>query len=189
LEFCVLKAAALLLFCSSLWAQQISIQLDPAKSEIHWTLAGNVHTTHGTFRLKQGHVELDPASGAIRGELVADAASGDSGNGSRDKRMNKEILESAQFPEIHFTPEKVEGAVPLDGHTSVRISGAFLIHGGTHKVTVPMDVSISSGTVTGTGKFSIPYVDWGIKDPSNFLFKVDKSVEVEILAIGKIQAK
>ncbi len=180
---------ALVLYCSSLCAQQIQIDLDPAKTQIHWSLSGNVHTTHGTFHLRQGSVAFDPATGAVSGELVTDAASGDSGNGARDKRMNNEILESAKFPDIRFLPQKVEGAVAREGKSTIRVSGAFLIHGASHSVTIPMDVSLASGVVLGTGKFSIPYVDWGMKDPSNFLFKVDKSVEVEVTAVGKIQAK
>jgi polyisoprenoid-binding protein YceI len=178
-----------LLIGSSLNAQQLSVDLDAAKTEIHWSLAGNVHTVHGTFHLKQGHVTLDPATGVITGDVVADAASGESGNGTRDKRMNKEVLESGKFPEFRFTPQKVEGAVSIGTHSTVRVSGTFQVHGGTHNVTIPMDVSLADGTVTGRGKFSIPFVDWGMKDPSNFLFKVDKSVEVEIVAVGRLQAK
>jgi polyisoprenoid-binding protein YceI len=177
------------LSCYSVWAEQIGVDFDPAKTEIHWSLAGNVHTTHGTFRLKQGHIALDPATGAISGDLVADATSGESGNSTRDKRMNKEVLESDKFREFRFTPQKVEGSVSLGGHSSIRVSGTFLVHGTTHNLTIPMDILFSGDAVTGTGKFSIPFVDWGIKDPSSFLFKVDKSVEVEITAIGHVAAR
>ena len=150
---------------------------------------GNVHTVHGTFHLKEGHVKVDEASGTVSGNLVADAASGESGNGSRDKRMQREVLESERFPEIRLTPMKVEGSVSMTGHSTVRVSGAFVIHGGNSDVTIPMDVSFTGEKVTGSGKFSIPYVDWGMKDPSNFLFKVDKSVEVEIIAVGKVTSR
>lgn len=177
------------LLCCSLQAQRIAVDLDTVETKINWTLVGNVHTVHGTFLLKKGHVALDQSDGAISGDLVADATSGESGNGARDRRMNKEILESDRFREVRLTPRKVEGAVDLTGHSTVRLSGTFLIHGTSHQLTIPMDVSFSDGRVTGTAKFSIPYVDWGMKDPSNFLFKVDKSVEVEIVAVGKLTAK
>ena len=40
---------------------------------------------------------------------------------------------------------------------------------------------------SGTGKFVVPFVDWGMKDPSNFLFKVDKTVEVQLVAAGHLK--
>ena len=178
------------LFCSSsAWTQQLSVDFDPAKTEIHWSLAGNVHTTHGTFRLKQGHIAVDPADGAISGDLIADATSGQSGNAARDKHMHNEILESSRFPEIRLSPHKVEGTVNLAGRSTIQVSGAFFIHGATHPVSIPIGLTFQNGAVTATGKFSIPYVHWGIKDPSNFLFKVDKSVDIEIVAVGRITGK
>lgn len=179
-------AALALLICDTSWAQQISINFDPAKTEINWTLAGNVHTVHGTFRLKEGRITFDPANGAVSGDLLVDAASGESGNSSRDKRMRNDVLESQRFPEIRLTPKNVEGSVRLRGHSVVRVSGIFLIHGTTHEVTIPIDVSFAGVNVSGSGKFSIPYVEWGMKDPSNFLFKVDKAVDVEIVAGGMV---
>ncbi len=185
----LLLAVTLAFPFSAAFAQQVGIDFDPAKTEIHWSLPGNVHTTHGTFRLSHGHIAVNPLNGAISGELVADAASGDSHNGARDKRMNKEILESDNFKEFLFKPEKLDGSISLTGHSTFRVSGSFVIHGSTHNATIPMDVTFSGTTVSGSGKFSIPYVDWGLKDPSNFLFKVDKTVEVEISAVGSLTAK
>ena len=40
---------------------------------------------------------------------------------------------------------------------------------------------------TAKGKFVVPYVDWGMKDPSNFLFKVNKSVEIDVEASGHVK--
>ena len=80
-------AISLISATSTISAQQMSVEFDPAKTQIHWSLAGNVHTTHGTFRFRQGHVFVNPATGVMGGDLVADATSGDSGNGARDKRI------------------------------------------------------------------------------------------------------
>src|SRR5271167_3000378 len=80
----------------------IVLTLDPAQSTLHWTLGGSLHTVHGTFALKRGSVRLDPATNSVSGEIVADATSGESGNGSRDKRMHNEILESRQYAEVVF---------------------------------------------------------------------------------------
>jgi hypothetical protein len=37
-----------------------------------------------------------------------------------------------------------------------------------------------------TGKFIVPYVQWGMKDPSNFLLKVSDKVELDLTAFGHI---
>jgi hypothetical protein len=68
-------------------AQKVTVHLDPATTEIHWTLSGSLHTTHGTFRLKSGEITLDPSTGAATGELLVDLASGESGDQSRDAKM------------------------------------------------------------------------------------------------------
>lgn len=184
-----LAGAIALCISFSLQAQQLRVDFDPAKSQIHWTLTGNVHTVHGSFALKQGHLIFDPSTGSISGDLVVDAASGASGNSARDKRMHKDILESDRFQEIRFVPAKVDGKLSLSGPSTVRVSGNFFIHGAAHSITIPLTLSLTDRTVSGTGQFSIPYVDWGMKDPSNFLFKVDKSVEVEVVASGTIAGK
>jgi polyisoprenoid-binding protein YceI len=166
---------------------QMAVDFDPAASKIDWILVGNVHTVHGTFRLKQGHVDFDPINRKISGDFIVLADSGDSGSGARDKRMKKEILETDKFPEIRLKLTKLQGAVALDNASDVRVSGEMTIHGARHEVSVPLQVTVSGTTFTGKGKFILPYVDWGMKDPSNFLFKVNKTVEIDIEAQGQIK--
>ena len=181
-----MRVSALLIasFCLPALAlsQQMSVDFDPATTKINWSLVGNVHTTHGTFQLKQGHVEANPATGVISGELVVDPNSGNSNDGARDKRMKKEILETEKYPEIRFKVSKLEGSEP-----NFRVVGEFTIHGVSHALNIPMQVKINGNEVSGTGKFVVPFVEWGMKDPSNFLFKVEKTVEVELVASGHIK--
>jgi hypothetical protein len=48
-----------------------------------------------------------------------------SGNGMRDRKMHREVLESDRYPEIVFRPDRVDGAVLLSGTSSVRVHGIF----------------------------------------------------------------
>ena len=176
-----------LLFTAVILGQQMSVDFDPRATKINWSLVGNVHTTHGTFQLKQGHVEMNSASGEASGELIVEANSGNSNDGARDKRMKKEILETEKFPEIRFKITRIEGAGQLKGEATIRAVGQFTIHGASHEVNIPMEMKINEDDVTGKGKFVVPFVDWGMKDPSNFIFKVNKTVEVEIVAAGHIK--
>src|SRR5436305_7709028 len=89
--------------------KEIKLHVDPAQSKVRWTLDSTLHTVHGTFAVKSGAMRIDPAKGKVEGEIVIDAASGDSGNDGRDKKMHREIIESAKYKEIVFRPERVEG--------------------------------------------------------------------------------
>src|ERR1019366_10560923 len=85
------------------------VTLDPAKSQVEFTLESTLHKVHGSFKLKSGTINYDTATGVARGAIVVDATSGNSGNRARDNKMHKDILESARYPEIVFIPEKVSG--------------------------------------------------------------------------------
>src|ERR1700732_4805526 len=91
-------------------AKEIVLSIDPAQSTVHYTVSSSLHTVHGTFAVKRGTLRLDPANGKAGGEIVGGAASGQSGSDSRDKKMHKEVLESAHFAEIIFRPDHVKGA-------------------------------------------------------------------------------
>ena len=145
-----------------------------------------LHTVRGTFQLKQGHLEFDPAAQSISGDVVIDATSGNSGSTGRDRRMHQQVLESERYPEIRFTPTKITGTVSSTSNSAVMVTGMFEIHGQRHEITIPMDVRVVGDRVTARGKFVVPYVAWGMKDPSNFLLKVEKKVTIEILAEGRI---
>jgi len=163
-----------------------NVSLDPEKTQIKWELDGVVHNTHGTFRLKQCHISLDPSTGTVSGEAVVDATSGESGDSARDRRMHKEVLESSKYPEIRFVPERIDGKFAVQGSSSLKISGIFEVHGGKHAITVPADLKVDGNQISGNVRFELPYVEWGMKDPSTFLLRVDKKVKIELDAVGQI---
>jgi polyisoprenoid-binding protein YceI len=167
--------------------QAITMHLDPSRTEIHWSLNGNMHTVHGTFKFKGGLITFDPASGAAQGELLVDVQSGDSGNQSRDSRMHKEILQSDKYPQAIFHPLKVTGAVKPGSTQNVTVDGTFTIHGTDHPLRLETKVQVDGHDAVATTHFTVPYVDWGMKDPSTFILRVDKTVDVEVVAKGGIE--
>src|SRR6185312_8306832 len=80
----VLAVAMALCFSASLYAQEEVFEVEPAQSHVAFTLGDIFHTVHGTFQLKTGAIRFDPATGAASGQLVVDAASGNSGSNARD---------------------------------------------------------------------------------------------------------
>jgi polyisoprenoid-binding protein YceI len=179
---------AIFIFSGSTACAQVSdVNLDPAQTTIEFTLDTTLHTVHGTFKLKNGHISFDPATGKASGEIVVDATSGDSDNESRDKKMHQQILESQKYPEIVFTPQHVKGAVNPQGVSEVEVSGVFRIHGQDHEITMTFSVQPPAGDkVQASTHFSVPYVQWGIKSASTFLLHASDAVEIEVHASGQL---
>ncbi len=168
-------------------AQESTIQIDPARTKIEFSLGGTMHTVHGKFALKSGAIRFDPSTGKIDGVIIVDATSGDSGNTNRDGRMHREILESAKFPEIVFTPMKMTGALAAEGTSKVEVSGRFRLHGQDHDVTLPVEVRPDGKNLQIATHIDIPYVQWGLKNPSNFFLRVSDVVGIDIHAVGRVQ--
>jgi polyisoprenoid-binding protein YceI len=132
-------------------------------------------------------LQLDVASRKVSGRVVIDVKSGNTGDGERDRRMHREVLESARFPEAVFSPYHLTGQLGLLGQSEVAIHGVLRIHGQDHQVILPAKVSVENGRLIATSHFSIPYVRWGVKDPSTFILKVNKRVQVEMRVAGTIR--
>lgn len=165
----------------------LAVTLDPAKSTVHWTLSATGHTVHGTFHLAHGKLQLDPTSGRASGEIVALATSGESGSSGRDQKMHKDVLESGKFADITFKPDRFEGPLNREGKSSVKLHGTMTLHGADHELLVPVEALIEQGHWTATAKFTVPYVEWGLKNPSNFLLRVAKSVDLELELSGSAE--
>jgi len=166
-------------------ASHVTLELDPSQSKINWTLSATFHTVHGTFALTKGNIQFDPASGKAGGEIIADARSGESGDAGRDKNMHAKVLESAKYPVVTFSPDRVDGKVSLQGASKVKIRGIFELHGAKHELTVPAEVNFSEDRWVAKAAFDIPYVQWGMKDPSSFMLRVGATVDVELELAGR----
>ncbi len=167
-------------------AQRYALQADPAKSTVKFTLDAALHTVNGTFQVKPGGLQFDPASNQIQGEILVDAKSGKTGNGMRDRKMHKDVLESETYPEISFRPQRVEGTVRSSAQSSVSVHGIFRLHGVDREITVPAQVEMSGDHWTAAIHFTIPYQKWGLKNPSTLFLRVSDSVQIDVLASGSV---
>jgi polyisoprenoid-binding protein YceI len=178
------------LVCSVPFAQaqapKVTVHLDSAATDIQWTLSGSTHTTHGTFRLKGGVVSFDPATGAAEGELLVDLATGESGNPDRDAKMQKVVLESDKYPQASYHPTRIVGGLKPGATQTVTAEGSFNIHGADHPLNLELQVKLDGNQATATTHFTVPYVAWGMKDPSVFVLRVGKEVEVQVVAHGTV---
>jgi polyisoprenoid-binding protein YceI len=183
---------AVLLFalCTCLHAQtasqKVTLHLDPSRTEIHWRLGGALHNVRGTFKLKGGLVSFDPQTGEAEGEVLVDVTTGESGDRSRDNRMQTEVLQSAKYPQAIFHPSRVTGTVKAGASQNITVEGTFTIHGDDHPLKLEMKVQIDGQQVTATTHFIVPYVAWGMKDPGRFMLRMDKSVDVDVTSRGAL---
>jgi len=167
-------------------AQQKTFTLDPAQTKVNFTVDSTLHTVHGDFRLKRGSIQFDNATGAAGGELVVDSASGESGSDGRDKKMHKDVLESQKYADIVFTPEHIKGTVAEAGKSTVEVEGILTMHGKSNPVTMPLEVQLQNGAGSADGSFSVKYREWGMKNPSTFILRVNEKVEIHVHGVGKL---
>ena len=175
-----------LLSVSAPAAQDLVLQVDQARSATKFALGASLHTVHGTFQIKKGALRASLDSAKFSGEIAVDATSGESGSGMRDRKMHKEVLESERYREIIFRPDRIDGTVIAPGKSSVKVHGIFSVHGSDHELTIPADVDIGMDNWSANAHFTIPYVKWGIENPSTLFLRVSDEVEIDVVVAGTL---
>ena len=168
-------------------AGERTVVLDPAASRITFTLDTTFHQVHGTMALAEGRLRFDPVTGAASGAVAIDARSAATGNARRDRTMHADILESGRFPAVTFRVERIEGTLTDPGRSDLRLVGVMSLHGGEHPMTLPAEVESRDGRVRGSLRFTIPYVEWGLRDPSFLMVRAKKTVAVLVEVEGRWQ--
>jgi polyisoprenoid-binding protein YceI len=170
----------------SAFAQHQIFAVNPDASHVAFTLGGNAHHVDGTFHVQSGTINFDPSTQTISGSVVVAAGSGDSGDQGRDKKMKSDVLDVAHFAEVSFIPKSYQGTVSASGDSTIQVTGVFTLHGTPHDLIVPMQVHIEGQTLTARTHFTVPYVQWGLKDPSIFILKVAKVVDIDLTLVGNL---
>ena len=185
--FLALTAA---LLCAPLAiAQHQAFNINPDSSTVAFTLESGHDTTNGTFHVEKGVVNFDATSPNLSGLIVVSAASGNTGNASRDKKMLGDVLQATKFADVTFVPQTYTGMLAPTGDSTLQVTGIFTLHGAPHTITVPMLLHVDGAKLTAKTTFKVPYVEWGLKDPSWFVLKVAKEVDVNLTLIGFLSPK
>ena len=165
-----------------------TLTLDPAETDVNFTLGATLHTVHGSAPLARGVVVFDPDGGAASGEIVVEARLAETGNDKRDRDMHEKVLLSPRFPSVVLRPARIEGSVPASGKATITVHGTVELTGRPHEIAVPVEVIVTGNAVAIRAEFELPYVDWGLEDPSKFLLAVDKFVTVTVAGSGTLSA-
>ena len=149
-----------------------------------------LNTTHevvdGTFHVQSGSINFDRTVSHISGIVIVAAGSGKTGNDSRDKKMDKDILKADQFATVSFTPKTYTGTIAGSGDSTIQVSGVFTLLGTPHDLTIPMQIRIDGSKATAKAKFVVPYVQWGLKNPSFLIWKAENDVAIDLSLVGQI---
>ncbi|MFQ5670630.1 MAG: YceI family protein [Acidobacteriota bacterium] len=163
-----------------------TLRIDGEHSSVVFQLGATFHTVHGTVTVTGGEIHFNPEGGQATGRVVADATSTTTHNAKRDRAMHKKVLESGTYPDFVFTPTRILGRLPEAGENDLEVEGRMAIHGGQHPMKVTVHVRREGLHLHGTASLTIPYVAWGMKNPSAAFLRVHKEVEVSIEMEGTV---
>jgi polyisoprenoid-binding protein YceI len=185
-ETWILAVALILLTTPLSAASERLVTFDPEATQVEFDLSATGHDVHGSFAFERGEVRWDPETGAAKGQLVVKAGAGETGNPKRDRAMHRKVLESDRFPEFVLRVERVEGELADQGTSELTLDGVLSIHGLEHPVQLAISVDLEGRHFTATGRLDVPYVAWGLHDPSMLILRVAKDVDVTVEAAGEI---
>jgi polyisoprenoid-binding protein YceI len=183
-SFAVFALAVLL--ASVAFSQRQTFVVNPATSEVKMTLKTTHELVNGTFHVQSGSIEFDRSTPKLSGSVIVLAGSGKTGNDSRDKKMNKDILVVEQHATVSFEPKTYSGAIETSGDSTIQVNGTFTLLGTPHEITVPMLVHLEGSSATAKAHFVVPYVQWGLKNPSFLIWKAENEVAIDLNLVGAI---
>jgi len=167
-------------------AQHQTFVVNRDASEVRMTLKTTHEIVNGTFHVQLGAIEFDRDNPKMSGSVVVLAGSGKTGNDSRDNKMNKDILRVEQYATVSFEPKTYAGAIAHSGDSNLQVTGIFTLLGTPHEITIPMLVHLDGTGATARAHFVVPYVQWGLKNPSFLVWKADNDVAIDLNLVGTI---
>ena len=167
-------------------SQHQTFVVNPDASEVKMTLKTTHEIVNGTFHIQSGSIEFDRSTPKMSGLVVVLAGSGKTGNDSRDKKMNKDILKVDQYTTVSFAPKTYTGIIAPSGDSTIQVSGVFTLLGNSHDLTIPMQIHMDGSKGTAKAQFIVPYVQWGLKNPSFLIWKAENDVAIDLSLVGNI---
>lgn len=183
-SFAVLSLAVLL--ASPALAQHQTFAVNSDASDVKIKLDTTHEVVNGTFHVQSGSINFDRTASHISGIVIVAAGSGKTGNDSRDKKMNKDILKVDEYATVSFEPKTYTGTIAASGDSTIQVGGVFTLLGTPHDLTIPMQIHIDGSKATARAHFVVPYVQWGLKNPSFMFWKAENDVAVDLNVVGQV---
>lgn len=188
IEVVVAVLGAVLLLPGFARADMLVLHLDPRASSLDFTLDATMHKVEGHLGPASGDITFDPASESAGGEVVIDLTASDTGIARRDRKMQEQVLKTDEYPTAVFRVSRIDLLGPLQqGGNDLQLHGRLDLAGTTHDVSVLAHADLDGDHVTASAWLDVPYVDWGLHDPSFFVLRVAKVVRVTMTIEGRLE--
>ncbi|HEU5458626.1 MAG TPA: YceI family protein [Terracidiphilus sp.] len=181
--------AFMVLLAPAALAQHQTFVVNPEASQVKITLNTTHEVVNGIFHVQSGSIQIVRAAPQMQGSVIVLAGSGRTGNSSRDKKMDNDVLKVRQYGTITFEPKGYTGVIAPSGDSTIQVSGIFTLLGVSHEITVPIFVHVEGTAASARAHFVIPYVEWGLKNPTFLFWKVDNNVAVDLFLDGRLSAQ
>jgi polyisoprenoid-binding protein YceI len=135
----------------------------------------------GTTTTVRGEMSGGRSLVEVRGWVDAPVSTLVTGNGHRDKDLNKS-LESDRYPTIRFDLTGVTPVAERGDTVDVMLQGRFSIHGVTHEASIPATVITQRDAIRVRGNTPLSLKDYKIEGLSKMLgmFKMDDKIVVHL---------
>jgi polyisoprenoid-binding protein YceI/CheY-like chemotaxis protein len=150
------------------------------------TLSFDGHATAGDFvgstTSVSGEIGAAGSLGAVRGWVEAPVKTLVTGNGKRDRDLNKS-MESDKYPTMRFDLHRVTTAASATPDSlPVTLQGALAVHGVTREVSLPGFVRRDGENLRVRTDFPLVLTDYKIRGLSKLLgmLKMDEHIEVHV---------
>jgi polyisoprenoid-binding protein YceI len=119
--------------------------------------------------------------GEVRGWVEAPVRTLATGNGKRDRDLNKS-MEADKYPTIRFELTGVDGPDARSDSMAVSLHGHFIIHGVTREATVPASLAFGAEGIHMRGQTPLNLKDYKIGGLTKMLgmLKMDEEILVHV---------
>jgi polyisoprenoid-binding protein YceI len=157
-------------------ASAVRLVLDPSASQAsyhaHEQLVGKTLPSEavGTSPGVSGSLVLQ-ADGAIAAEqstITVDLTKLKSDESRRDNFIQRDTLQTSQFPTATFVAQSVTGLptpLPTSGQATFQLLGDLTVHGVTRPVTWQVTAQFADASVSGSATTSVNITDFGMTPP------------------------
>ena len=100
--------------------------------------------------------------------------------------MHRGVLESGRHPRIIYRAKRLRVLRRDTASADVELEGVLEMHGQRHPLVLPARLAARGGRIAIETSFRVPYVEWGMQDPSTLFLRVDRFVDVRVRSEGTI---
>ncbi len=169
-------------------SEELVLTLAPERTSAMFQVSATGFDIDGVLVMGPGEIRFDSATGAATGEITIDLRGTKTGSRLRDWAMHWRVLETERYPLAVFRLDRMLGTLARSGTSDLVLAGIVTMHGAAHAMVVPVRATVSGDTVSAEALFEIPYVRWGLRDPSLLFLRVAPAAVVSVTMVGTLRA-